>query len=482
MNLRIAKVIAKEEWRYWGRSKLGIAASITVGVLVIVSLVSTFVRMESERESRESFQTNATETFESQPARHPHRMVHYGHYVFREPAPMAVIDPGVDAYTGTAMFLEGHRQNSAVFSPRYASAHLGPFADLSPAFAYQVLVPLLLIVLGFGAMPREREGKTDYLLLSSSVSGSDLWLGKTLALAGAMAAALIPLALALLLAISSGESAVVAIYFLLGYLAYLLVWVLVISAVSAWMRNASASFSLLLAVWVVFCVIVPRFAASTAQLTSPMVGKIASDFAVLEAVRNLGDGHNANDPAFAALRAQLLEQYDVDDVADLPINFRGVVAETAEANLTEVLNEFAEEKMAEELAQAQVVHWLGILSPTLAIRSFSVMTAGTDVRQYHTFLREAERVRFEFVQALNSVHARELSYTVDMQRSVDEASERRTRVSPSHWRVGHVGWQPPSTGQRITNGLLQLFALMAWAILAAFLGLRGINVGAREHG
>ena len=157
---------------------------------------------------------------------------------------MAVIDPGVDAYTGTAMFLEGHRQNSAVFSPRYASAHVGPFADLSPAFAYQVLVPLLLIVLGFGAMPREREGKTDYLLLSSSVSGSDLWLGKTLALAGAMAATLIPLALALLLAISSGESAVVAIYFLLGYLAYLLVWVLVISAVSAWMRNASASFSI----------------------------------------------------------------------------------------------------------------------------------------------------------------------------------------------------------------------------------------------
>ena len=51
MNLRIAKVIAKEEWRYWGRSKLGIAASLTVGVLVVASLVSTFVRMESERES-----------------------------------------------------------------------------------------------------------------------------------------------------------------------------------------------------------------------------------------------------------------------------------------------------------------------------------------------------------------------------------------------------------------------------------------------
>ena len=113
MNLPVAYAIARDEWRYWRRSKLGVISSIVVLLLTAASLVSTATRIETERTTRDTFQT-AVETFTNQPARHPHRMVHYGHYVFRVPPPLSVIEPGVDAYTGTVMFLEGHRQNSAV--------------------------------------------------------------------------------------------------------------------------------------------------------------------------------------------------------------------------------------------------------------------------------------------------------------------------------------------------------------------------------
>jgi len=94
-------------------------SSIVVLMLTLASLVSTATRIETERTTRDTFQTQAVETFTNQPARHPHRMVHYGHYVFRVPPPLSVIEPGADAYTGTVMFLQGHRQNSAVFSRRY---------------------------------------------------------------------------------------------------------------------------------------------------------------------------------------------------------------------------------------------------------------------------------------------------------------------------------------------------------------------------
>ena len=79
--------IAKEEWRYWLRAKVALAACAVVLLLVVTSLVTTFSRVESERINRVQLQTTAEEAFLAQPARHPHRMVHYGHYVFRSPAP-----------------------------------------------------------------------------------------------------------------------------------------------------------------------------------------------------------------------------------------------------------------------------------------------------------------------------------------------------------------------------------------------------------
>ena len=66
---------------------------------------------------------------------------------------------------------------------------------------------------------------------------------------------------------------------------YLLVWVFLIGAASAWMRSASVSFSVLLAAWVVLCIVAPRIAASSAQAVAPVDSKIETDFAVLASLR-----------------------------------------------------------------------------------------------------------------------------------------------------------------------------------------------------
>ena len=70
--------IAFEEWRYWLRSRTGIAAAVVAALLVLTSLITTSVHINSERYAREHLQATAEETFRNQPARHPHRMVHYG--------------------------------------------------------------------------------------------------------------------------------------------------------------------------------------------------------------------------------------------------------------------------------------------------------------------------------------------------------------------------------------------------------------------
>ncbi|MEM9533067.1 MAG: DUF3526 domain-containing protein [Pseudomonadota bacterium] len=462
--------IALDEWRYWRRSRLGAAATLVTLVLLVASSVVTYQTVTAERQARDQLQDAAQSIFLDQPARHPHRMVHYGHYAFRTPPPLALADPGVDQFTGAAVFLEGHRQNSATFSPAYSGPQGIRFANLSPATVYQVLVPLLLVVVGFSAFSRERELRTDQMLLAAPVGPGQIWLGKTLALVGLALVLLLPL---LLLVLLIGEDRLAGLVLVAGYAVYLLVWASITVSVSARSRASSSSLVVLLALWLAVCIVVPRGASTAAQALLPIPSKVETDLAVADAVRNLGDGHNAGDPAFARLRANLLAEYGVDRVEDLPVNFRGVVAEASEADLTKVMDDFAERYAGQELAQAQLLRWASVLSPMLALRAFSTTMAGTDLAHRHQFLREAEAIRYEFVQGLNRAHASELTYSDDMQRSRDAASEKRTRVSPTNWATAlkefHLQVNPAS--ERWQRAFPYLLLLAVFAALAAGLGL-----------
>ena len=172
MSLRITR----EEWRQWMRSRLAVISLIVFAVLLIFTTCLTLLEAQDARHDRLHQQEQSEETFLSQPDRHPHRMVHYGHYVFRAPPPLALFDPGVDAVTGQSLFLEGHRQNSAMFADARAEARTGGFGTLSPAKIYHLFLPLLIIALGHAVILRERETRTLGPLLSQGVSGPQLYL------------------------------------------------------------------------------------------------------------------------------------------------------------------------------------------------------------------------------------------------------------------------------------------------------------------
>ncbi len=469
--------VAAEEWRYWRRSRLGLAASLVIVSVLLASALATWRQVAIERNQRAELQTTAENIFYDQPARHPHRMVHYGHYVFRTPPPLALIDPGVDEYTGAAVFLEGHRQNSATFSPAYSGPHGGSFVSLSPATVYQVLVPLMLIALGFSALARERERGSDLLLLAAPMSARGLWLGKTLALAAAAALVLLPLLAAVL---SATGFALDGIALVLGYGLYLLGWVCLTTSVSARSRSSSNALAVLLSVWLAVCVVLPRIAASGAEVLLPVPSKIEADLAVAKAMRELGDGHNAADPAFEQLRANLLVQHGVDRVEDLPVNIRGVVAEAAEAEQKQVMDGFSEAYAQQEQAQAEAVRWSSFLSPLLAIRGFSTSLAGTDLAHRHRFLVEAEQARYQFVQDLNRIHASDLTYTDDIRRSSDAGAEQRTRVSPDNWRsLAKFRLTPDSLADRLSRGMPFFLLLAVFLALATGLGITARPAGVR---
>lgn len=458
-------LIAKDEWRYWFRSKLALSVLIIGLLLTVSSVIITAFSMLELSHQRQAMQSNSEQTFVEQPDRHPHRMVHYGHYAFRTPSPLGILDPGVDAYTGNSIFLEGHRQNSAMFAEQKQSTGLTKLGSLSPAFIVQVLAPLLLILIGFSAISRERESQTLSFITAQGTSLLTLVAGKGLALFSVVLLIMLPLALSGVFAIVQGESVSVVAGFLLGYILYLLVWAMLVLLFSTVFFKNSESFTALTFLWILLCIAMPRIASTSASIAVPAAGKLETDFAVIAELRKLGDGHNANDPAFAKLRQSLLEQYDVDSVEALPVNFRGMVASASEAELTEVLNQFAEQRMQEELQQVQIARQFGWLSPKVAIRSLSMISAGTSIETHHRFLRETEALRFNFVQSLNQAHIEQLNYIDDINRNNGREGWQRARVSASNWDViKDFNFANEDASSRLTRGMAAFTQLVVWMI------------------
>lgn len=472
--------IAKEEWRLWLRSKVIIVAALIVGTLLAVTSVLTINRVADEQSQRLAQQVAAEETFFAQPDRHPHRMIHYGHYAFRPPPPLAVFEPGVDAVTGQSIFLEGHRQNTAMFADTKAAADLGGFAALTPASLYQLLLPLLLIVLGHAMFLRERESGTLAVILAQGQSGVKLAMGKMTALLAVIIIFMIPLIIVATYSVSLGESGLAAFSLVGGYFAYLCVGGAIVLAASIILKQRAVSLGVLIFVWLFAALIVPRFAinASSAAIDAP--GKIESDLVMLSEQRKLGDGHNAADPAFQRLQAEVLEQYDVETIEELPINWRGVVASYSEAELTDLLNGYAENRMSLETRQSRIFDLFGLVSPTIAIGSLSRTFAGTDLATHHRFLRESEKLRFDFVQSLNDVHVNELDYAVDMNRNTDAEAARRASVNSEAWQVlDTFRFAPDAASERISRATLSLSVLLAWLLASVsivFLAARKVRL------
>ena len=217
--------------------------------------------------------------------------------------------------------------------------------------------------------------------------------------------------------------------------------------------------------------VLPAVTVSVASKAAPMAGKLESDLAMLADLRKLGDGHNANDPAFAQLRADLLAKHAVQRVEDLPVNLRGVVAQLGEQRLTETLNTYARAQMAAETRQAAVLAGHGWITPLLAVAEASRAVAGTDLAHHHRFLQEAEALRYAFVQGLNRLHAEKLAYSDDVRRSGDALAEERTRVDATHWQLlDRFVFEPAEAGSRIAQASPQWLMLCMWCVALLMAG------------
>ncbi|MFD1787057.1 ABC transporter permease [Sphingomonas floccifaciens] len=459
-------LIARDELRLMRRNRVAVTAVVLLLVLTLVAVVTSWTHQQGIAETRAKHQSEANHAFEAQPDRHPHRVVHYGHFIFRPLGPLAAFDPGVDAFTGNNMFLEGHRQNTANFGDVRQSSLLVRFGQLTPAFVLQSVAPLLLIFLGYGAVARETERGTLRPLMVQGASARDIVLGKLGALW--LVAVLVGLPAMIGFVLISGQPGALAgpmAIIALAYAAYLLLWVVVITLVSMLVRRRRDALLALLAIWAVTVVLLPRVAPDIAARAYPLSNRLQTDVAIARDLRRIGDSHNPDDPHFAAFKAAVLKRYGVTRVEDLPVNYKGLLALEGEAMTSRLFDSYAKRDFAAQASQNALVAGVGLLSPTIALRQASMAAAGTDFAGHRRFLEQAERYRYDLVQRLNRLQADAVSYADDTAK--DAGADRRKRIGAANWqRMPEFAFRQPDAETLVGASLPGLAVVFGWLAAA----------------
>lgn len=473
-------LIAQDELRLMTRNRVAVIAFGLLALLTLVAVASSWSHQRGVAELRHRHQAAAERAFDAQPNRHPHRVVHYGNFIFRPLGPLAAFDPGVDAFTGNSMFLEGHRQNTANFGDVRQSSLLVRFGQLTPAFVLQVVAPLLLIFLGYGVISRETERGTLRLLLLQGATRGRIVGGKVLALG--LVAVLVGLPAMIGFVLIAGEPGALVLpmaTIALGYAAYLALWTVLIVLVSARVSRSRDALLSLIAVWAVAVVLLPRVAPDVASAAIPLQNRLQTDVAIARDLRATGDSHNPDDPHFAAFKQSVLDRYGVTRVEDLPVNYKGVLGMEGERLTSALFDRYAEASYEAQARQNGLVETIGILSPAIAIRSLSMAAAGTDFAGHRRFLEQAEAYRYDLVQRLNRLQAEDVRYADDVAEDPD--ADQRKRVNASNWeRMPDFAYHQPTGIELATGALPGLAVILAWLALAGgLLALQTRRLGGR---
>jgi ABC-2 type transport system permease protein len=455
---RALPAVAMGEWRAMLRNQVAVAAGVLMLALTLVAIVVSHERVGAVNAERARFQSTVDAQWANQPDRHPHRVVHYGHYVFRPLSPLAFFDFGVDPFTGSTLFLEGHRQNSANFSDAAQSSVLLRFGQLTPAFVLQVLTPLLIVFLAFGSVARERERGQLRLQIVQGVRGATLLLGKLAAHAGVALLLGAPAFIALVvIAVLHPAVAFEALALLAGYALYLLVWVVAAVLVSASLPRARDALLALVASWIVTAILLPRVMPDVAAGNVGRPSRIETEVAIHERLAAIGDSHNPDDPYFKAFRARTLQHYGVTRVEDLPVNYSGLLMAEGERMTSALFDEFMRADHARQTEESAIVHSASVASPLIALRRMSTALSGTNLDSHARFLLEGERYRYAFVQRLNSLHVNVVTPT----GAGDE------RIDKHHWEgTPRFGYAAAPFAEVAARHAWPAFALLGGWLLA----------------
>lgn len=393
-------LVARKEWTELKRDARWRVLLVVTLLLMAAALALGLQRTHHLAGAHDQAAAGDRRVWTAQGAKNPHAAAHFGQYAHKPVGPLAVADPGVDAFVGNAVWLEAHRQNDALFRAARDGTLAARMGQLNLAFVLQTVLPLMALLLGFAAVAGEREQGTLRQWVALGLRPWHLLAGKAMTGAGVLAALLVVACGGLALGLALGGDGLVLqagqgwrlAGMGLGYGLYLLGFLLLALAVTAAVRSTRLALVGLLMFWLLNSFLAPRVATDFVRAAAPLPSAQAFRTAMAED-KKLLFGHDEKHPGFIALRERVLREYGVARIEDLPVNFRALALREDDQAGYRIFDQHFGRLQAQIEAQDARRGWAGWVFPMLALQPLSMAMAGTDNRHHHDFVRAAEAHR-----------------------------------------------------------------------------------------
>ncbi len=455
--------IIKNEWRFLIRSKVILGASLGFIALLIVSILLGNFQAKKQEANYKEAKDFVRQQWNDIKEMNPHGAAHYGTYVFKPSNLLNSLDEGVNGVTGNIIRVEGHVQNEMVHSEASQMQVVSKFGKLKSSLLLKYIVPLLLIFLAFHAVSVEKQSGRLKILLMQGSKPSSIIFGKALSITlygiGLLTVVVITQSL---LNFQNLDSEIIkrsALFFISYSIFYFVICGLTIFFASRW-QNSTLALTSMLSIWILWTIFLPNILLSSVEDWHPLPSREQFKSAMKEDRSKGMDGHNSRDERSKAFEQEILQKYNVDTIADLPINFDGLRMQADEDFGNKVWDKHFKEIRKVLTTQKRSLQLCGIVNPYLSLQNVSMGFTLSDNLHHHDFLAQVETYRRRFIKILN-----------------DEQTFGGSKTGQWDWKassdfyksVPDFEYQPTALSSVFRNYLLDLGLLVFWLFFTVFL-------------
>ena len=354
------------------------------------------------------------------------------HRIFLPPSPLAALVSGVSNDIGRTTEVEGRGELKAHDSKFNEEPVFAVFRFVDLEFIFQIVLSLFAILLGYNAISGEKEAGTLKLALSNAVPRSTYILGKTAGLFVTLTVALLAAMLigALILPLlgipMTGDDWTRLGLIVLCGLLYFGAFLTLSIFVSSLTRRSSSSFLVLLVIWIVSVLIVPRVSVLMAgrAVDVPSVDELASQKGSFAQAlwQDFREGMSSFNPG------------ETDDIEVLMKSFNGYM-DSLTAIRDDRMDEYSarlnEQRRNAQAHQRSVAFALARVSPGTSLTLATSELAGTTIdlkQRYHEAATEYQQEYAAFMTEKTGMNA---GGGMIVFRTSDEAANMKDTIDPT---------------------------------------------------
>ncbi len=457
------KTILLNEWRGFYRNKLFLIIilffSLSLFLTTTLSISQSKKQINSQIEAKEHIRNQ----WDSMDSSNPHKAAHFGSYAFKPINILSSLDEGVNSVTGNVLRLEGHVQNDVIFSENSQSLLISKFGKLKPSLLFQFIIPLFLIFLTFNNYIKDKESGRLKLILVQGASLKDVLFSKLYSI-WIIGISLLFFTMLIQLTFSFGDIDFDILYRLLFvFLCYSLYYFIIINLtllLSFIFNNATASLSIMIIIWIMWTVFLPKIIGNAVENISPLPTRVDFNNS-MSYDRSKGiDGHNPTGIRRQELEDKILSEYNVAKIEDLPINFTGVLMQADEEYGNKVWDKHFGNLYDQLKSQKKYYQLSGFINPFSSLQNISMGLSGSDMFHHLDFLSQAENYRRFLIKQLNDEYA--FGGSVSGDRSWKASKEFFQSIEDFNYNF-------PSFFSFLNKYLIDVFVLFFWFFMLIYL-------------